>query len=372
MNAVGSSNGNNGGQSRCNDEQDCLTVSPGDAILITGANGFIGSRVVRNLLDRGFRNLICFARPSSKLDRIEEIIRQKPASAQVRTIKGNLLSREDCQKASKDVALVLHLAAGIGEKSFPDAYMNSVVATRNLLDACRQHARLQRVVLVSSFAVYSNCQKPRRRILDEFCPVEERPELRGEAYCFAKLKQEQLVAEYGRNFGVPFVVVRPGSVYGAGKGEITGRVGINTFGFFLHMGGSNSIPFTFVDNCADAIVLAGLVKGIEGEVFNVVDDDLPSSRQFLRMYKRNVRRFKSVYVPHVISYGLCYAWEKYSQWSEGQVPPAFNRKRWHAEWKKTRYSNEKLKTKLGWAPRVPTSEAMQQSFASYGQADRNA
>jgi nucleoside-diphosphate-sugar epimerase len=202
--------------------------------------------------------------------------------------------------------------------------------------------------------------------------VEERPELRGEAYCFAKLKQEQLVAEYGRNFGIPFVVVRPGSVYGPGREEITGRIGINTFGFFLHMGGSNAIPFTFVDNCADAIVLAGLVKGVEGEIFNVVDDDVPSSRQFLRMYKKNVRLFKSVYVPRLVCYGLCYAWEKYSQWSEGQLPPVFNRKRWHAEWKKTRYSNEKLKAKLGWAPRVPTAEGMRRSFTSSGQGGRNA
>ena len=75
-----------------------------------------------------------------------------------------------------------------------------------------------------------------------------------------------------------------------------------------------------------------------------MDDDLPSSRQFLRLYKKNVRRFKSVYVPHMLSYGFCYLWEKYSQRSEGQLPPAFNRGRWYAEWRKTRYSNEKLKT----------------------------
>ena len=101
------------------------------------------------------------------------------------------------------------------------------------------------------------------------------------------------------------MIVRPGSVYGAGKREIAGRVGIGTFGLFLHLGGSNTIPFTYVDNCAEAIVLAGLVKGVDGEVFNVVDDDLPSSRQFLRLYKKNVRRFKSLYVPHAVSYALC-------------------------------------------------------------------
>ncbi len=61
------------------------------------------------------------------------------------------------------------------------------------------------------------------------------------------------------------------------------------FGPFLHFGGFNSIPFTYVDNCAEAIVLAGLVSGVEGEIFNVLDDDTPSSRQFLKMYKQNVR-----------------------------------------------------------------------------------
>ena len=149
-------------------------------------------------------------------------------------------------------------------------------------------------------------------------------------------------------------MVRPGSVYGASSSEVTGRVGIGTFGLFLHLGGSNTIPFTYVENCAEAIVLAGLVKGVDGEVFNVVDDDLPSSRQFLRQYKKNVRRFKSVYVPHVVSHALCYLWEKYSQWSKGQLPPAFNRRRWYAEWKKTRYSNEKLKRRTGLDAKVST------------------
>src|SRR5208337_4192213 len=161
------------------------------------------------------------------------------------------------------------------------------------------------------------------------------------------------------------------SVYGAGS-EVAGRVGIGTFGLFLHLGGSNTIPFTHVENCADAIVLAGLVKGVDGEVFNVVDDDLPSSRQFLRQYKKNVRRFNSLYVPHALSHGLCFLWEKCSQWSEGQLPPAFNRKRWHAEWKKTRYSNEKLKARLGWTPKVPTTEAMRRYFQSCKQGERYA
>jgi nucleoside-diphosphate-sugar epimerase len=323
-------------------------------------------------VDRGFRNLVCFARPSSDLAGIEGIVNQRRPGVRIEVIKGNLLSRADCETACNDVAVVYHLAAGTGEKSFPDAFMNSVVATRNLLDATQACARLRRFVLVSSFTVYTNCGKPHGRLLDESCQIEARPELRGDAYCFAKVKQEQLLAEYGKRFGIPYVVVRPGSVYGGSKSQITGRVGLGTFGFFLHLGGSNTIPFTYVENCADAIVLAGLVEGVNGEAFNAVDDDLPSSRHFLRQYKNNVRSFKSVYVPHAISHALCYLWETYSKWSNGQLPFAFNRKRWHMEWKKTRYSNQKLKARLGWAPKVPTAEAMRRYFQSCKQGNQHA
>jgi hypothetical protein len=57
-------------------------------------------------------------------------------------------------------------------------------------------------------------------------------------------------------------------------------------------------------------------------------------------------------------------WERYSQFSEGQLPPVYNRKSWHAYWKKTRYSNEKLKNRLGWYPKVPLNVAFERYFAS--------
>lgn len=343
-------------------KQDSFIVVPDDRILVTGAAGFIGYHLVQNLLERGFRNLICFVKPSSKLAGLDAIVKRRPKGTRIEVVKGNLLCPADCEAACKDVVGIFHLAAGTGEKSFPDAFLNSVIATRNLLEASLRHARLKRFVLISSFSVYSNRQKS--RLLDESCPTEEHPELRGEAYCYAKVRQEQIVGEYGKNFGIPYVVVRPGSVYGPGKADFTGRVGIGTFGFFLHLGGTNAIPLTYVENCAEAIVLSGLVKGIDGEVFNVVDDDLPSSRQFLRQYKTNVRGFRSIYVPHAVSLALCYLWEKYSEWSEGQLPPVFNRRRWYADWKTTRYSNAKLKLRLGWLPQVSTDEGLRRYFES--------
>ena len=342
-------------------QRDASIVGLEDPILVTGASGFIGPALVENLLNRGFRNVRAFARPSSDVTRLKALTGRRRESARVEVIRGNLLSREDCDAATKDVAVIFHLATS-GDKSFPNAFMNSVVTTRNLLDAARQQASLRRFVNISSFAVYSNTQKSRGKLLDELSPVTETAERNGDAYCFAKVKQDALVTEYGNKCGVPYVIVRPGSVYGPGKEAVTGRVGIDSFGIFLHLGGSNRIPLTYIDNCAEAIVLAGLVPGIEGEVFNVVDDNLPTSRQFLRLYKRNVRRFASIYIPHFVSYAMCSLWEKYSSWSEGQLPPAFNRRRWHAEWKRTRYSNEKLKSRLGWTPKVPMSEGLKRYF----------
>jgi nucleoside-diphosphate-sugar epimerase len=341
---------------------EALIAQPDDLILVTGATGFIGSRVVERLLDRGFRNIRCLVRPTGDPSKLAALAGR--AAGRVHVFQGNLLSREDCSAASAGAAIVFHLAAARGEKSFPDAFMNSVVTTRNLLDAVRRHACLRRFVNVSSFTVYGAGRRAGSRLLDESCPVEDRPELRGDAYCFAKVKQDQLVTEYRETFGIPCVIVRPGYVFGPGNEAITGRVGIGTFGIFLHLGGPNTLPLTYVDNCAEAIVLAGLKQGVDGEVFNVVDDDLPSSRQFLNLYKRHVRGFRSIYVPHAASYALCWLWETYSNWSEGQLPPVFNRRSWQAYWGKTRYTNEKLKTRLGWMPSVPTSEALRRYFQS--------
>ena len=304
---------------------------------------------------RGFTNLRCLVRPSSNLKSLEQLADSFPM-ASVKIARGNLLSRPDCAAATEGVAVIYHLAAGTGLDSYPDAYMNSVVTTRNLLEAARAGNTLKRFVNVSSFTVYANTE--RRGVLDETSAVEPKPELRGDPYCYAKVKQDELLAEYGKKHGIPFVIVRPGVVYGPGKKGITARVGIGMFGLFLHLGGSNRVPLTYIENCSEAIVLAGLKPGVDGEVFNIVDDDLPSSRQILRMYKRQVRSFKSVYVPRPISY-LCFrAWEKYSGWSKGQLPPVFNRSIWNAYWRGSAYTNAKIKQRLGWRQLVPTAEGL--------------
>ena len=338
-----------------------------DLILITGSNGFIGSRVVETLLCYGFTNIRCFVRTSADLTRLNRTVSSFADKAKIEVVTGNLLSRADCRGAADGVSVIFHLAAGVG-KSFPACFLNSVVATRNLLDATLQGNTLKRFLNVSSFAVYSNSKIKRGGLLDETCEVESQPQRRGEAYCYAKAKQDELLLEYNIKYNIPHVIVRPGAVYGPGKNAITGRVGIGTFGIYLHLGGSNRIPFTYIDNCAYAIVLAGIKRGVDGEVFNIVDNDLPKSKEFLKMYKAEVGHFTSIPVPYMLSYFLCYLWEKYSEWSQGQLPLVFNQSRCAAEWKGNRYSNDKLKDLLGWQPRISTDEALKCYFEYSRQA----
>jgi nucleoside-diphosphate-sugar epimerase len=325
-------------------------------ILVTGANGFIGSWVVRVLLARGFKKIRCLTRATNGPANLDRVCADFSASG-VEVVHGNLLSRDVCAKAIDGVAVVYHLAAGV-EKTFPGCFLNSAVTTRNLLDAVSEAGTVKRFVNISSLAVYSNAKLCRGDLIDETCPIDAQLVDRYDPYAYGKAKQDEIVREYGRLRSLPYVIVRPGITFGPGKTRIPGRVGIDTFGVFLHIGLGNMMPLTYVENCAEAIVLAGLTPGIEGEELNIVDDDLPQSREFLRRYKRTVRHIRTIPVPYSVFYLFNFVWEKYSVWSGGQLPSVFNRRTCEAYYKGQTFSNQKAKALLGWQPRVCMREAL--------------
>src|SRR5882724_1763733 len=128
---------------------DDFVIGRDDLILVTGASGFVGSKVVQTLLRRGFRNVRCLVRSGRGVRQLDAALEPYRAGARVEILYGNLVSPADCAIAARNVAVIYHLAAGAGEKSVPDAFLNSVVATRNLLEATLQQDCLKRFVNIS-------------------------------------------------------------------------------------------------------------------------------------------------------------------------------------------------------------------------------
>lgn len=327
--------------------------------LVTGASGFIGSRVLSILQSRNDGPVKAFIRsePSSR-----------SGDESISYVKGNLLSFEVCLEACRDVKIIYHLAAG-REKSFAECYRNSVIATRNLIEAARQ-CGVSRIVLVSSMSVYDYSSLKRNSLVDETTPVDSRIEMRNDPYSYGKLRQEELARKLCNEKGIELVIMRPGNVYGPGKAQLPGRILVRTFGFALQPGPGNRIPFTFVENCAAAIVLAGIRDNMDAEIFNVIDDIQPKSGAFLKRYKKETGGFFSLPVPFPLWKFFCYLIERRSMATKGQIPMILNRRKCDSYWKSCRYTNGKIRAKLGWSPSIGNEEALARFFAYAAQEKR--
>jgi 2-alkyl-3-oxoalkanoate reductase len=335
-------------------------------ILVTGSTGFLGTVVVDRLLAHGEKNLRCLVRPSSKLGKLDAILAKHGGGSkgvEVERFVGGLASQEAAAAAIAGCDVVYHVAAAMSGAP-ADMFLNTVVTTRNLLEAMRgakaADGRPPKLVHVSSFGVYGASNYPRGTLLDETMGLETNPERR-DPYSQAKLRQEQLVHEYKDKYGIPTVVLRPGVIYGPGGSAFSGRVGLNLAGLFLHLGGKNLLPLTYVENCAEAIVVAGRSRDAEGQVYNVVDDDLVTSAQWLSLYKKNVKKIPSVRIPYPMLMGISHLVLRYHAYSKGQLPAIFTPYKTQNAWGGNRFENAKLKS-IGWAPIVKTEDGIARTF----------
>lgn len=327
-------------------------------ILVTGCSGFLGVPVVERLLAHGARDLRCFLRAGSQRERLEAVIRKYP-DARVERFVGSLASPSSAAEAVAGCDVVYHLAAALSGAP-ADMFLNTVVTTRHLLEGMAQQPKPPKLVHCSSFGVYGVAQMPRGALVDEKAPLEPHPERR-DPYSQAKLRQEMLVWEYAKKHSIPTVVLRPGVIYGPGGGAFSTRVGLNLFGLFLHLGGNNLLPITYVDNCAEAIVVAGTARSAEGAAFNVVDDELVTASRWLSLYRKKVKRIPTVRVPYAGLTVMSELVSRYHHYSKGQLPAVFTRYKSRTTWGGNRFDNAKLKA-IGWRPIVPTEEGLARAF----------
>lgn len=327
-------------------------------VLLTGSAGFLGSRIARSLLAAGVTDLRLHVRRVAGQGMVEALRREHPG-ANIEVMPANLLHRDALVPLLSGVDVLVHAAAGM-RGSAADMFANTVVGTRNLLDAVVANG-VRRVVMVSSFAVYRTVDLPTGAEHDESVPLEEVGIEKG-AYAHAKTRQEHLLADYRQRHGFETVLLRPGVIYGPGGGAFSTRVGIRAMGLFFSLGGRAALPLTYVDNCADAVASA-MLHGVDGAAYNVVDDDLPSCRQYLARYRREVSRMRVVPLPYPAFVLASRALVGYNRWSKGQLPAVFTPYVVRSMYRNFRYPNDALKA-LGWQPRVPTETGLRLAFES--------
>jgi nucleoside-diphosphate-sugar epimerase len=328
-------------------------------ILVTGASGFLGSRVVEQLCASGSPRIRCFIRPSSDISTLERLRDQYPATS-LEYVVGNLLCFPDVIRATRGVDTVYHLAAEMRGVA-ATLYANTVVASRNLLEGMVQH-RVPRVVLVGSIAAYGVAYLPHATAITEEIELEANPEKR-DPYCFAKVHQELLFQRYRREHAFELVILRSGVIYGEGGNILPSRIGFSVGSLFLQIAGGNRLPLTYVKNCASAVVLAASSTFPEG-IYNVVDDDLPTSTEYLRQYRFHIGKLPSLRVPLFVADVLSRGIERYHFYSKAQIPLALTPYRVQSTWQGHIYSNSKLKS-VGWKQAVTTQEAISRAFAYF-------
>ncbi len=244
---------------------------------VTGGTGFLGRQLVSRLLENGM-DVRCLVRPTSDLGALGGE-REALSSGRLELSVANFHSADALAPLLADCEVVYHLASTL-TGSTAVMFASNVVVTRRLIQAAHR-ANLTRLVHVSSLGVYDTRHLGRNGILNEDCPVDQEPHRR-DPYTYSKVAQENVIRELTADRYLPLVIIRPGVIYGPGRDCLSNRVGLRFGNLLIQVCGRRCVPYTHARNCAEAIFLAGIIPGIDGEVFNVIDDDLPTASALVR------------------------------------------------------------------------------------------
>ena len=185
----------------------------GAKILVTGADGFIGSHLTEALVAAG-ADVTALAQYNSFdshgwLDDLPQSTRQK-----LNLVRGDIRDAAFVSRLVHDHHYVFHLAALIAipySYFAPQSYVETnVLGTLNVLEAVRQHGT-ERLVVTSTSEVYGTALK---------MPIDETHPLQGQSpYSASKIGADMMAEAFARSFGVPVVILRPFNTFGPRQSE---------------------------------------------------------------------------------------------------------------------------------------------------------
>ena len=230
------------------------------SVLITGATGFIGSRLAQRLA-RGTEASITGA--GRNLEAVAHLRRDGVALA-----RADLLDIRTMRRLLEGQDVVFHLAGWMGRRHGESemAWALNVFAVQRLLQIAADSG-VSRFVHVSSIAAYG---PPHGPVLDESQPLDLRQE---SAYGRTKAEGERKAQEMGKELGVEVAVVRPGFVYGPGSfGWSRRMVQLVKRGIPVLLGeGEGHAHPVYVENLLQGMMRAATRPEAAGEAFNFVD-----------------------------------------------------------------------------------------------------
>lgn len=177
----------------------------GRTVLVTGAEGFIGSTLVDELLAAGAHvRALCHYKPYGTLGFLANVL----DDPRVEVVSGDVRDGHLVDRCVEGVDLVFHLAALIGipySYEAPDSYVQTnVVGTHNVVAACRRHGA--RMVHTSTSEVYGSARA---------VPIDEQHELQPQSpYSASKIAADAIALSYFHSFDTPVAVCRPFNTYG--------------------------------------------------------------------------------------------------------------------------------------------------------------
>ncbi|MBC7791197.1 MAG: NAD(P)-dependent oxidoreductase [Anaerolineae bacterium] len=323
-------------------------------VLVTGGSGFIGRCVVAEARRRGHTVRI-----------LTRSLTHEPTDGGggVEVVQHDLRQRDGLTSALGGMDAVVHCAASLtgGAEEQRDV---TVEGTRNLLSAMRE-AEVRHIVGLSTLAVYDYQRIAAGAPLDETSPLEEDFDKRG-PYIGAKRQQEELIRRDAISNGWRWTLVRPGIVFGRDRTWFH-HLGMQLSATrWICLAKDSVLPITYVENCAEAIVLALDSDAAGGETLNIVDDDLPSRGHYIEELARHTQP-----TPKILSvpWDLLDAASRSASWvnnllgGRAPLPDLLRSPSLHARCKPLYYPNKRAKSVLGWKPRLDWLQAMQRTFA---------
>ncbi len=310
-------------------------------ILVTGATGFIGTRLCEALSDSG-HSVRALVFPGEDFSHISDFIAEKR--------EGDITRPETLEGIGDGIDVVYHLAARVLDYgSRDDFYAPILDGTRNMLEACAGAAG--RFVFISSFCACGTGRHNKGMKEEDECIRT------GVFYGDAKLDAEELVRSYENRFPEGYVIIRPANVTGPASvwvKELGGTIRDSFFAYFDE--GRYSASLIYVDNLVDGLILAGTKDGAANRTYFFRDDWDVTWKRYLDDLAAILGKEIKLSLPFWLAWFLGGIIERIARLFGSR--PTITRHAAGLLGRDNDVDNTKAKEELGWRTRVGYKEAM--------------